>query len=66
MTQDPTIRAFLLTNISLPTSSIPHVHCRIPMSILGDAISALGGFPYKPDEGTWDGPTLFIKGSKSP
>jgi len=63
--KDPSIRAFLLTNISLPTPSTPHVHFRIPISILGDAISEIGGFQYEPDERTWDGQTLFMKGSKS-
>jgi len=65
MTQDPSVRAFLLTNISLPTSSNPHVHFRIPVSNIGDAITEIGGFPYEPNERAWNGRVLFIKGSKS-
>jgi hypothetical protein len=63
--EDASIRAFLLMNISLPTSSIPYVHFRIPMSIYGNALSEISGFPYETKERMWDGRTLFIKGSKS-
>jgi len=63
--KDPSVRAFLLTNISLPTSSTPYIHFRIPLSVIGDAISEIGNFPYEPAERTWDGRTLFIKGTKS-
>jgi hypothetical protein len=65
MTQDASVRAFLLTNISLPTSSNPYVHFRIPISILEEALPEIGGFPYKPEEREWLGNTLLIQGSLS-
>ncbi|THG95721.1 hypothetical protein EW026_g5973 [Hermanssonia centrifuga] len=38
---------------------------RIPLHTIGAAIPELGSFPYEPGEREWDGPTLFIKGTKS-
>ncbi|KAJ8495983.1 hypothetical protein ONZ51_g1393 [Trametes cubensis] len=64
--QDPMTRAFLLMNLEHPTAHHPHpLRFRIPVDLLGKAISDIGGFPYSPGERTWDGPTLFIKGEKS-
>ncbi|KIM84892.1 hypothetical protein PILCRDRAFT_374278 [Piloderma croceum F 1598] len=63
--KDASVRAFLLTNISLPTPSNPYVHFRIPISILEEALPEIGGFPYKPEERKWLGNTLLIQGSLS-
>jgi len=62
---DVRLRRFLLTNLTLPGPSNPYAGFRIPLDIIDDAISDLGSFPYEPDERTWDGKTLFIKGTKS-
>ncbi|KAF7977043.1 hypothetical protein HWV62_4810 [Athelia sp. TMB] len=63
--EDPGVRAFLLTNIALPTSETPHVHFRIPVPLIGESIPHIGGFPYEPTHATWEGRTMFIKGTKS-
>lgn len=60
-------RAFLLTNL-LPSAHDHHHHplkFRVPLDILGRSIPQLGDFPYEPGECEWDGPTLFIKGTRS-
>lgn len=61
---DPAIRAFLLTNLA-PHHGHEPVRFHIPLDIIGKSIPAIGDFPYEPGERTWEGPTLFIKGSKS-
>ncbi|GJE85563.1 alpha/beta-hydrolase [Phanerochaete sordida] len=64
---DPMTRAFLLTNL-LPQEHDHHHHplkFRVPLEILGRAIPTIGGFPYELGERTWEGPTLFIKGTRS-
>ncbi|THV04782.1 alpha/beta-hydrolase [Dendrothele bispora CBS 962.96] len=63
--KDASVVAFLLTNIIIPSDSSEHVHFRIPLDILGDAISEMGSFPYAPGETKFEGRTLFIKGEKS-
>ncbi|KAI0749372.1 alpha/beta-hydrolase [Daedaleopsis nitida] len=64
--KDPMTRAFLLMNLEHPTAHHPHpLRFRIPIGLLGGAISDIGGFPWSPGERTFNGPTLFIKGSKS-
>jgi hypothetical protein len=60
-------RAFLLTNL-LPAVHDHHHHplkFRVPIDIIGDAIPDIGGFPYEPGQQAWDGPTLFVKGTRS-
>lgn len=60
-------RAFLLTNL-LPQAHDHHHHplkFRIPIDIIGNAIADIGGFPYEPGERSWEGPTMFIKGTRS-
>lgn len=47
-----------------PDSS--YLHFRIPIKILAAALDHMGDFPFKdPDEARYDGPTLFIRGTKS-
>lgn len=62
---DPDIRAFLLTNLTLPDSSNKYAGFRVPLDVLHNAITDLGSFPYEPVERTWDERTLLIKGTKS-
>ncbi|THH17065.1 hypothetical protein EW146_g3676 [Bondarzewia mesenterica] len=59
---DPVIRAFLLTNLDTKTHPLKF---RIPLDIVGSSIPNIGSFPYQPGERTWNGKTLFIKGTKS-
>jgi hypothetical protein len=39
---------------------------RLPLDILLQHVPDIGGFPFTPGQRTWDGPTLFVKGKKSP
>ncbi|KAH9063836.1 alpha/beta-hydrolase [Lactarius vividus] len=59
---DPMTRAFLLTNLDSTTRPLKF---QVPLDIIGASIPDLGSFPYKPGERTWNGNTLFVKGSKS-
>lgn len=39
---------------------------RIPLNILGASLDLMGDFPFKdPEKARYDGPTLFIRGTKS-
>lgn len=59
-------RAFLLMNLEHPTTQHQRpLKFRVPIGLLGDSIPEIGGFPWSPEERTFDGPTLFIKGKKS-
>ena len=74
--QDISIRHFLLTNLHIPVKSKDgkndKVRFIVPLHILSESILDLGSFPYQWDEAhgsvptTWSGPTLAIKGTKSP
>ncbi|KAJ7599245.1 Alpha/Beta hydrolase protein [Mycena floridula] len=61
--KDPSICAFLMTNLVVPPDG--PVHFRLPLDILEESVSEIGSFPYNPGEASWPGPTLFIKGTKS-
>ncbi|RDX57440.1 alpha/beta-hydrolase [Lentinus brumalis] len=64
--QDPMTRAFLLMNLDHGTARHHQpLKFRIPIGLLGEAIPEIGGFPWAPGERTFEGPTLFIKGTKS-
>jgi pimeloyl-ACP methyl ester carboxylesterase len=59
-------RQFLLTNAVMENG---HVCFRVAIDTLASATRGLGTFPYlvrdgKPDA-TWDGPTFFLRGSRS-
>lgn len=56
------VRQFLLTNSELQDGKVKF---RNPLSILDGAIDSIGHFPFKEGEATWDGPTLFVRGTKS-
>lgn len=63
---DETTRQFLLTNAVMADG---HVCFRVAIDTLASATRGLGTFPYhvrdgKPDT-TWNGPTLFLRGSRS-
>ncbi|MCJ1298163.1 hypothetical protein MMC08_000952 [Hypocenomyce scalaris] len=59
------IRQFLLTNLVRSPES-KYLRFRIPIKTLAAALDNLGDFPFKdPDEARYDGPTLFIRGTKS-
>lgn len=58
------VRQFLMTNLA-HTLSGESLKFRIPLDILNRAIPNVGWFPYEPGESSWDGPTLFIRGTKS-
>lgn len=43
-----------------------YLEFRIPIKVLAAALDHMGDFPFKdPDEARYDGPTLFIRGTKS-
>lgn len=49
-----------------PSPDRHHLQFRIPIKILAASLDYMGGFPFKdPDEARYDGPTLFIRGTKS-
>ncbi|OGM45705.1 alpha/beta fold family hydrolase [Aspergillus bombycis] len=58
------IRQFLLTNLVRGEDGA--MKFRVPVSILGDALSEMANFPYAESGSvTYDGPTLFVRGTKS-
>ncbi|CAO3580042.1 unnamed protein product [Absidia cylindrospora] len=68
---NPGIRMFLLTNLKRqvdPSNNNNNVlSFRLPLTILANALSNVGDFPTDIIKGnTYDGPTLFIGGEKSP
>ncbi|KAH9481824.1 Abhydrolase domain-containing protein C22H12.03 [Psilocybe cubensis] len=70
---DVSVRQFLLTNLRLPHAHEPSkAKFIVPLSILSKSMEALGSFPYEFNAAdnivpvTFDGPTLAIKGTKSP
>lgn len=62
--QAMSIRQFLLTNLHKSDSS-DSWSFRIPVSLIKKYMSQIGDFPYDASDRTWDGKTLFIKGTKS-
>ena len=59
------IRQFLLTNLIRKPSST-QLHFRIPIQILWSSLDKMGDFPFKdPEKARYDGPSLFIRGTKS-
>lgn len=62
---DPSVNTFLLTNLVTPDDERPYVGFRVPLDIISDHTDDMGDFPYSPGDRTWEGQTLFIKGSKS-
>ncbi|KAF8640288.1 hypothetical protein AX16_010183 [Volvariella volvacea WC 439] len=64
--KDIPIQQFLLTNLIVPPASSEHpAKFQVPLDVIDRAIPDIGTFPYTPGERTWDGRTLFVKGSRS-
>lgn len=69
--KDAMVRAFLLTNLHTDSASGgggeggEGLKFKVPLDILAEAIPELGSFPYAEGERSWEGPTMFIKGTKS-
>ncbi|KAH8100800.1 alpha/beta-hydrolase [Cristinia sonorae] len=59
---DPMVRAFLLTNLLIKSHG---PQFRVPLDMISSSIPDLGSFPYNPGEKKWEGPSLFLKGTKS-
>lgn len=58
------IRQFLLTNLLRGKDGIQRF--RVPVKILASSLDKMADFPFKdPDEARWNGPTLFVRGTKS-
>ncbi|KAI8370917.1 Alpha/Beta hydrolase protein [Blakeslea trispora] len=57
------IRMFLLTNLRRSENNV--LQFRVPYEILGRSLSSIGGFDV-PSNLSYDKPTLFIAGGKSP
>lgn len=62
--QDIGVRQFLLTNLVRDVES-GKMHFRVPLDILGRSLDVIGGFPHTPGLQHFDGPTLFVRGTKS-
>jgi pimeloyl-ACP methyl ester carboxylesterase len=66
VTQNMTIRQFLLGNLHRPANEKTYKF-KFPLKILSSALGNLGDFPYKnPDEIRCEKPALFIRGTQSP
>jgi len=64
LTQDPMVRAFLLTN--LLTAPNQPARFKVPLRILGNSLEELADFPFGPGGRTWkDGQVVAIKGKRS-
>lgn len=58
------IRQFLLTNLTRAKDGIQRF--RIPVDILAKSLDNMADFPFRdPEEARWEGPTLFVRGTKS-
>ncbi|TPX23747.1 hypothetical protein DIZ76_013086 [Coccidioides immitis] len=60
------IRSFLLTNL-IRCKETNTLKFRIPIHILGDKLDNMADFPFTPEESPakFEGPALFIRGTKS-
>ena len=64
LTQDPMVRAFLLTN--LLTAPNEPARFKVPLRILGNSLGELADFPFSPGGRTWkDGRVVALKGKRS-
>lgn len=61
--QDPSVLAFLLTNL-IPAEG-GTLKFRLPVDLLIESIPEIGSFPYAPGERKWSRSALFVKGTKS-
>jgi pimeloyl-ACP methyl ester carboxylesterase len=59
------IRQFLLTNLTRSPET-KALKFRIPIKILAITLDHMADFPFRdPDEARYEGPTLFVRGTKS-
>ncbi|KAL4890520.1 putative alpha/beta fold family hydrolase [Aspergillus ambiguus] len=59
------IRQFLLTNLIRSTED-QTMKFRVPLEVIGESLNNMADFPYRdPGSLTYEGPTLFIRGTKS-
>jgi hypothetical protein len=64
LTQDPMVRAFLMTNLVKPQNE--PVKFKVPLRILGNSLEELADFPQGLGGRTWrDGQVVAIKGRRS-
>ncbi|KAA8643625.1 putative alpha/beta hydrolase [Aspergillus tanneri] len=60
------IRQFLLTNL-VRSEEDKTMKFRVPLAVLGSSLGSMADFPYlEPGSVRYDGPTLFVRGTKSP
>ncbi|KAJ9385556.1 hypothetical protein DTO063F5_4149 [Paecilomyces variotii] len=58
------IRQFLLTNLIRTDDG--HLKFRVPLNVLSKSLDEMADFPWhEPGEVQYDGPTLFVRGTKS-
>lgn len=58
------IRQFLLTNLFRDRDGVQR--WRVPVKTLAASLDHMADFPFKdPEEARWEGPTLFVRGTKS-
>ncbi|KAF9238539.1 alpha beta-hydrolase [Melanogaster broomeanus] len=62
--KDPGVRSFLLANLNT-NSNGSSLKFKVPIDILKEGRPEIESFPYASGERTWDGHTLFVKGTKS-
>ncbi|KAL1867225.1 hypothetical protein Plec18167_008766 [Paecilomyces lecythidis] len=62
--QSVPIRQFLLTNLIRADEG--HLKFRVPLNVLSKSLDEMADFPWhEPGEVQYDGPTLFVRGTKS-
>ncbi|KAL2004842.1 hypothetical protein VTN00DRAFT_3115 [Thermoascus crustaceus] len=61
------VRQFLLTNLIRHRDHESRLVFRVPLSTLANSLDAMADFPYRAetDDVQYDGPTLFIRGTRS-
>lgn len=60
------MRQFLLTNLVRSPTHKDQLVWRVPIDILAKSLDAMMDFPYtNPDEIRYEGPTLFVRGTRS-
>ncbi|KAJ2934698.1 hypothetical protein H1R20_g2398, partial [Candolleomyces eurysporus] len=64
--KDPGVQGFLLTNLLPFHRDDPRAKFTVPLDIFKRNVPNIVDFPFVPGERSWEGKTLFVKGSKSP
>ncbi|KAJ5946942.1 Alpha/beta hydrolase fold-1 [Penicillium verhagenii] len=60
------IRQFLLTNLVRSSDERRTLKFRVPLSVIGDSLDNMADFPFRESDAVqYNGPTLFIRGTKS-